>query len=387
MLMKKIVHVQLTGFGEGLGYQENMLLKYHKKLGYEVTMITSCKAFFSGGHKYVEPGENHLGNGVKIIRLCYVPFIPKKVSSRLSWVRGLTKALENEKPDVIFVHGISSVSLCSIVRLVSFNAAIKVYVDNHADFYNSAQNWISKLVHKTLWRYMAKKLEKIADSFFTITAGCKKFMEKYYAIPPEKIELLQLGGDPEFIDKARGQEIRTKVREQLGFKDSDLVLITGGKLDGKKEVISLMKIVKELSHKNLKLIVFGSVHESIAEEFYSINDITKNICYVGWLNLSQTYEYFLASDLAVFPGTQSALWNHAIFCGLPAIFRRWEGMTDFTISGKYRPCILVENCEQLKKEIEELLWDQGKLKKLKDEAKKVSKWFSYEFIARRAIGI
>ena len=39
----KIVHVCLAGIGvtDGWTYQENLLTKYHKKLGHDVTIITS----------------------------------------------------------------------------------------------------------------------------------------------------------------------------------------------------------------------------------------------------------------------------------------------------------------------------------------------------------
>ena len=51
--MKKIVHVCLCGpFSDGFSYQENILTKYHARMGLEVHVITSIYILIKQWHKY-----------------------------------------------------------------------------------------------------------------------------------------------------------------------------------------------------------------------------------------------------------------------------------------------------------------------------------------------
>ena len=67
----KIVHICLCGpVTDGWNYQDNMLTKYHKKLGHDVSMITS--QWIWGKNNKLEKFEesNYINSdGVKVIRL------------------------------------------------------------------------------------------------------------------------------------------------------------------------------------------------------------------------------------------------------------------------------------------------------------------------------
>ena len=67
----KIVHICLVGpYSDGFSYQENIMTKYHKRMGYEVSVICSNKMFNNNGKVVVcEKNEYFDDNYVKIIRL------------------------------------------------------------------------------------------------------------------------------------------------------------------------------------------------------------------------------------------------------------------------------------------------------------------------------
>lgn len=389
----KVLHIQLSVFNENMGYQENMLTKYHKLFGHDVILVSSTvKITPEGNYINVEPGETFTKDGVKIIRLRFLKIIPKKIAEKLRIVRNLHKILCIENPDIIYIHGPQAISNLDVIRYLK---SLKqkgtkmpfVLIDNHADEYNSAKSNFSKIVHKTLWRYVAKRLEKVTKKFYAVTGSSKEFLTKYYKIPSDKIELLFLGGDPSLINFNDSSQIKKEIRNNLNLSEDDFVLITGGKLDAGKNVIELMRSVSELPKQNLKLIIFGSVHNSISEQFYSLLNSTDRIKYVGWLELPEIYRYFVSSDLGVFLGTQSALWNHCIFCKVPAIFKHWHGMADFTLGGRFKPCITIEKPEDFKDTLVRLLENKEMFQKLKNDAEKVSQYFSYEYIAKKALEI
>lgn len=58
-------------FGENYAYQDNLLTKYHKKMGHEVTIIAPTMAQFTsnGGVVNESAGSKMLDNGCKLIRV------------------------------------------------------------------------------------------------------------------------------------------------------------------------------------------------------------------------------------------------------------------------------------------------------------------------------
>ena len=72
----KIVHVCLCGtFGEDYAYQDNLLPKYHRKLGHDVTIIAPiyCKINTQTGEEELAPlGIKYLSDGIKLILLLII---------------------------------------------------------------------------------------------------------------------------------------------------------------------------------------------------------------------------------------------------------------------------------------------------------------------------
>ena len=104
----KIVHLCLSAFFiDNYSYQENMLPKYHVKMGHKVTVIASLFSFNKEGKGCFldEPSEYNDKNGYHVIRLAYKS--PVKINKTLRHYEGTAEVLEKESPDVIFLHNIS----------------------------------------------------------------------------------------------------------------------------------------------------------------------------------------------------------------------------------------------------------------------------------------
>ena len=81
--MLKVTHLCLRGpFTDKWTYQENLLTKYQKKLGYAVSVITSSNRYDNNGVLISDIRKEYINeDGVKIVRL---PFkIGKSVNSKL----------------------------------------------------------------------------------------------------------------------------------------------------------------------------------------------------------------------------------------------------------------------------------------------------------------
>ena len=69
--MKKILHICLSGIvTDNFLYQDNLLSKYHKRLGYKVSFVTSQFSYNRYGNIEINSATEYLdNNGVKFFRL------------------------------------------------------------------------------------------------------------------------------------------------------------------------------------------------------------------------------------------------------------------------------------------------------------------------------
>jgi 1,2-diacylglycerol 3-alpha-glucosyltransferase len=385
----KIVHICLGGaYNDGWGYHDNLLSEYNKADGHDVTIITTrfIDNKDKGGYDMIPTADYINDKGIHIFRLENGLFIPAPVNIKMRTYIGFYKRLVQEKPDVIFVHCCQFWDIRKIVKYKKNHPTVKLFIDNHADMINSAHNFLSKnILHKIIWTNGVKKIEPYTNKFFGVTPNRCKFLTDMYQIKPEKIELLVMGADDSKIDFEHKDQIRKSIRERLHIADDDFVIITGGKIDKRKNIHLLMQAVKEIAIDKIKLIVFGNLADEIVNTINPFLQI-KSIKYIGWVKSEEAYNYFLASDLAVFPGTHSVLWEQSVGTGLPGVFKIWEGMTHVDIGGN---CLLLKegNLEEIKEAIIRIYNDPILYESMQKVAlDKGVKEFSYSRIARRAIG-
>jgi glycosyltransferase involved in cell wall biosynthesis len=165
---------------------------------------------------------------------------------------------------------------------------------------------------------------RYVDKVYGVTPWRKEYAEIYFQIPPHKTDVLIMGADDDMVDLKNRDIIRENVRRELNMLQGERLVVTGGKIDKKKNIIALMEACTKI--KNIKLLVFGNLLDDIREEFETLLKASSNIIYIGWVDSSDVYKYFFASDLVVFPGQHSVLWEQACAAKTPCLFKRWNGM-------------------------------------------------------------
>ncbi len=381
----KIIHVCLVGaYNEGWTYQENMLSKFHSKQGHEVMLICIPYELADGGIRLSTDTDYVNAYGVHVIRM-----VPRfSLGKRIVWYVGVKEILENFKPDIIFVHGCQFMDARIIRNYGEEHPQTKIFVDNHADFSNSATNWISKnLLHKILWKHTAHVLEPVTTKFYGVLPARVDFLKKIYCLPEKKCELLVMGGDDDQILKSRSPSIRANLRKKYNILENDFLIVTGGKIDKfKKQTIQLMEAVKEINSPSIKLLVFGSVVSELKNEVDRITD-GKTIQYVGWIEPDESYNYFAAADLVAFPGRHSVFWEQVAAQGIPMLCKDWPGTHHIDVGGN---TVFIESEEipAIKEKILSIVNNKQKYAEMKKIAvEEGMKMFSYDDIARRCINL
>ena len=356
-------------------------------MGLDVSMITSKFIYNSEGKIVTDERDIYVNeNGIRTIRL--KTKYNATINSKFKKYNDLYRSIELEKPDTLFIHGVQFIDIKEIVRYLKYYPHVKVYVDNHADFSNSATNWLSKnILHKIIWRKCAKLIEPYTTKFYGVLPARVDFLIKVYKIPKEKVELLVMGADDEKVFEAKNPTVRKSIRKKYNISQSDFLIMTGGKIDrSKKQTLLLMKAIKELNKDNIKLIVFGSVADELKEGVNALADGTK-VQYIGWIPADDSYNYFGAADLAVFPGRHSVFWEQVAGMGIPMLVKYWEGTTHVDVGGN---CAFLhkDNVEEIKGEILKIYNDKELLSNMKRVAEeRAMKIFSYRNIAQKSLDI
>ena len=141
----KIVHICLACFYvEGMGYQENLMPVHHILQGNEVYVITSDYSFDKHG-KITRKTQSEYTNldGIRVKVLTRDSGI---LGARLGKYIGLYNTLSSISPDIIFVHGAQFASLIDVVKYIKRNRHVKMYIDQHADYYNSPVKTIKQKI-------------------------------------------------------------------------------------------------------------------------------------------------------------------------------------------------------------------------------------------------
>lgn len=365
------------------GYQDNLLPKYQKKLGHDVTVITTNLMHQDGGIAEIAPNDYRLNDGERIIRLKYKQY-PVAVLTKLFSKLEIYELLKSIRPDFIFYHGLISNTIFDVIRYIrKDNPQCVLVQDNHFDYnIGSHSTGLKKLLGRGYFRFINRRANPYVSKVYGVTPWRKQYAEDYFRIPPEKTDVLIMGADDEKIDFANREQIRSDIRNQFGFTEDDFVIVTGGKIDRNKKTTLLMEACRNTDH--VKLLIFGNVKEDVKQEFDEILSESENITYIGWIDADQVYNYFFASDLVFFPGQHSVLWEQACACKVPCVFEKWEGM-EHVNNGGNSDFVSPVTVESLREKILELKYTDkyAKMKQIAESDK--TDIYLYSRIAEKSL--
>ena len=358
-------------------YQENLLAKYYTKHGHRVTIIAST--YISPFDYINELSNKHLNeelvvaNGYKVYKRKY----SLNIFNKLRRLRGVYTILQDESPDLIFVHDIH-LNLSDAVKFKkSINRNCKIILDYHCDFSNSAKNWVSLiLLHKVIRKSFLHFFLKYIDRIFYITPSSGHFLEKVYQVPYNMMSLLPLGGDIDMANFMREVEKRSEIRRRHSLLESDIILLTGGRLNPKKKTELLIEAFEHVRNTNCYLFIIGDFDECYPDylDFLKYQIFNNNkIKFIGWLSKLEVYEYLAAVDLAIFPASQSILWQQSLVSGIPLIVGNDE-IQDISYLNSYGAIDILDSSSMTADHLyEKLITYLNNPVKLKDSKNKASK--------------
>lgn len=289
-----------------------MLVREHVAAGHEVKVIASTESFNSVGQiVYLKPNQYMGQDGAHVIRLPYRKFLPHALMSKFRFYPKVYMHLSDFKPDVIIFHGPCAGELLTIGRYIKNNPGVKLFVDSHEDFNNSARGWFSKtFLYSFFYIPIINFTKNYVEKFLYITYETKRFCKDLYGLTDDVLEFFPLGGvvldDSEYFTR------RNSVRQRMGVSEEHVLFFQSGKFDEKKKLIESLTAFKTLNCPSARFLVSGSFSDSIVDEVNQLIESDSRITFFGWSNSEQLLELLCAADVYVQPGSQSATLQMSI---------------------------------------------------------------------------
>jgi glycosyltransferase involved in cell wall biosynthesis len=309
-------------YDESLEFQENLLVKYYGKHGHQVTVVTSTYDsvfdYYNDRHDKSRPGRTYRDHGARIIKLPY----RYNLLNRLRAYTRIDAILEEAKPDLIYVHDIMP-NIPEAIAYVRRHPECRMILDYHADYSNSGKNWLSlRILHGVLRKHFLDRARPHLSRIFPVVPASATFLHEVYGVPHSEMEVLPLGADMDLVRCIRSDGSRASLRKSLAIRDDEIVIFTGGKLTLNRRTEILFDAVALLESLPLRIVVVGDSGDQARAYRDYLEDKARgrqNIQFTGWLGKEDIYRHMSMSDLAVFPASQSIMWQQAIATGLPLI--------------------------------------------------------------------
>ncbi len=380
----RILNIAMNApFTEGYSYQDNLLPEYQQKLGHTVTVLTGIVTRNPDGVKVTTtPCDKIMSNGVRLIRIR--PF--NKALAIIGYNPRISLIINKIKPDLIFIHGLCCFTPIQAIKYKRNHPNTILVADNHHDknIFKFNKFPFSSLLK--IWKSGWKRWSKHFNHIYGTTSWRRDFAIDYYGVPREKTDVLLLGVDTDNLS-VDVDRIRSEIRHELHIEDNEFVFIHGGKMDTGKKTLKVIQSFSELSNPNARLILFGSVGSDIKLHFDQLVAKDSRIRYLNYIKSKLIHKYFYASDFALFPGQHSVLWEEAIGCGLPGLFKSYGNEDHTNICGNSISMSPDADVNDIYDIINNILNSKELYSEMKENALKASRHLSYYEIAKKSIEV
>lgn len=368
----KIVHVAQY-YNPGYGYQENILPLYQQAEGHEVVLLTSTRASSFVKARSFPAGES-FDHGLRVRRLdIHCDFTDKFVC-----FRNLLEVLEQEKPDYIFHHMPTTLSIREVCQYKRRHPAVFLAVDNHADLTISIANTLLRtLYYNVFWKSFLKRYDRWIDLYFGVTPARCLFLSEELGVPAEKVRLLPIGAD---MDNAVELLDPAAFLKRFDLDADKIYLVHGGKMTADKQVDRILTAFSRIQRDDIKLLLFGTIEDPRVE---ALMQADPRIKYLGWLNREETLSVLKHCDLGIWNTRHTTLLEDALAMGLPLMLR-YYGSTSHLID--HSGVFLYEgSTREIQDRLQGLLEQPDLLKAYRQAANRLREELSYRQIARESL--
>uniref|UniRef100_A0A7C4TQK7 Glycosyltransferase family 1 protein n=1 Tax=candidate division WWE3 bacterium TaxID=2053526 RepID=A0A7C4TQK7_UNCKA len=316
---------------DGLAPAPYEMTKAQLKLGHEISVF--CGRWpFSGNLEEIPGVSTHTFIREPLSGALAVTISPLMFFYYLMWRR-------NNEVDVIHSHGHFGIWIYWYRRLLKrkFPNAKELKTPLVVHFHNTvkgrAENLLKnnkeiKAISKYLSWPMAEMSDKwaveVADACIFVSEEIKNEAIKYYGANPAKCFVVETGVNTELFSPVKYEE-RVKTRRDLGFVDTDKVILNNGAMVERKNIHLIVEALALLPSQ-FKLLLVGPTtdedYEYKLKNLIEVKHLEARVVRVGYTPYPQVPIAFQSADLFLLPSSWEGLPKvvmQSLSCGVPVL--------------------------------------------------------------------
>jgi glycosyltransferase involved in cell wall biosynthesis len=313
-----------------MGYLVHGLPKYLARLGVEVHVLTTdlpsyyyLNDFNQTYGKFLETTSVSAGTVEKYDGFT-LHVVPHKKLFGYVYMANLLDKLKEINPDIV--------QLVSTIGLIPLNAAFtklfmkyELFTGSHtaASMFPLFKKQKSILDKEQIKSFITRTIPGRIISFatnkcYSVTSDAGEIAWRFFGVEKHKVEVMHLGVDTDFFFPINSELLmkeRKDIRQILGFAEEDILCIYTGKLTETKNAIIIAQAIEKLRTKG-KTFSALFIGDGIQKESIKQYPFCKVL---DFMPFSELGVYYRASDIGIWPTTESTSMLDAAACGLPLI--------------------------------------------------------------------
>jgi len=383
-------------FEKNMGYLPKLLSKYLARLGADVHVVaTDLPPYHQMDHKELEGTYGGFSDGSAISAGSIEAFqgftlhvLRHKEVLGYMQMAGLTAKLGAIRPDIVQ----TTVAIGWIPLQAAYAKPLlgyKLFTGNHhhASVFPLANKrtspWDYELLRCRIMRtFPGWLVSQATEKCYAITSDCADVAACFFGVPRRKIDVCPLGVDTELfrpISFEKDREDRLRLRQRLGFCESDIVCIYTGRFSESKNPLLLAKAVAHLVGMGEP---FRGLFVGNGVQAQAIQSCAGCVTH-PFVPVQELGNFFRASEIGVWPTQESTSMLDAAACGLPIVAN-----DTMTAPGRLEGngvAYKLDDMEDLVRVLLELRDAETRKRLGSFGAQKMARDFSWESIARRRL--
>lgn len=295
-------------------------------LGHEVRIITLSKDRYNHRQKavyYVKSASlERIYSGIRMPRSLKTPFI---------------KELIDWKPDII--HSQCEVFSYSFAKKISKKTGAPI-VHTYHTFYDDYVGYIFPFKRLGRWviRRLTKSRLKNSSVIITPTQKVKNALLSYGL--KNDISVIPSGIDLSNFNAPLNSSKRDSMRNSFGIKDSDIILLSLGRVAKEKnieEIIKYFAIALKDDDKFYLMVAGGGPEKDNLFSLSKSLGLEHRVIFTGMIEPSEVYKYYQLADVFVSSSTsetQGLTFIEAMANGLPLLCRVDDSLSGVLLDGE-----------------------------------------------------
>ena len=240
-------------------------------------------------------------------------------------------------------------------------------------------------IDRKIYYHKSKSACQRADRIIAVSQQTKKDIIDFLNIPAEKIQVLYQGCNQAFQQQYPDNKKKITITK---YNIPERYLLYVGTIEERKNLLTLLKAIKELPNQKLVVIGNGSAYKKRCDKFIQKNKLSKRVLFLNNLSIEEMASIYQSAEIMIYPSFFEGFGIpilEALFSKTPVITSKGGCFTE--TGGPHSRYINPSSCSDLKEAIIEIQNSVELQEKMKEKGFEYAQKFTDKKIAKKLINI